>query len=128
MLSSRPILVAVPIEWSSQVCEHLKQHGFPVIATHSQEETLAMASKPEDLRGMIIVSDWAMSTENNENSNIIKLVKGKIPTVTLITETSRQQSGYRYMEEIFFPPSHDYATVPFDLDELTVRMQHVGMI
>ena len=128
MSSSLPILVAIPNEWSPTVCEYLEQQGIPVIATHSRDETLAMLKKSEDFRGMIIVSDWAMSTQSNDNDSIINLVKGKIPTVTLITRTSIQQSGYRYMDQVFFPPSHEYATVPFDLDELTLRMQRVGMI
>ena len=127
MSVSLPILIAIPNEWSSQVCEHLKQLGFPVVATYSEEETLEVLEKQGEFRGIIIVSDWAMSTQDNDVNGIIKLIQGKIPTVTLITETSRQQSGYRYMDEVFFPPSHDYITTPFDLEELVARMRHVGI-
>ena len=128
MSSSLPILVAIPSELSSQVCDYLEQHGFPVVATHSLDETLAILQKLESYRGIIIVSDWAMSVQDNNTDGIIKLIQGKIPTVTIITETSRQQSGYLYMDEVFFPPGHDYMIVPFDLDELAARMRQVGMI
>jgi hypothetical protein len=128
MSTSLPILVAIPNEWGSQVCDYLKNHGFPVVATSSPDETRAMVEKSGDLRGIIIVSDWAIETQNDSNVGIIKLVQGKLPTVTLITETSMQESGYRYMDEVFFPPSHEYMTVPFDLDELAARMRKVGMV
>ena len=67
-MSSLPILVAVPNEWSSPLYEYLEQQGIPVIATHSRDETLAMLKKPQDFRGLIIVSDWAMSTQSNVNT------------------------------------------------------------
>lgn len=128
MSLSLPILVAIPNEWNSQICKYLELHGFPVVAAYSQAETVAMLQKREDFRGIIIISDWAMTPQENDTQGILRLAQGKIPTVTIITETSRQQSGYRYMDEVFFPPSHDYMVTPFDLDELAARMRKVGMI
>ncbi len=127
MSPSLPILVAVPNEWSSLVCEYLEKQGFAVVATHSQEETASMIRGAKDLRGIVIISDWAMENQNDPAVGIVRSVQGKIPTVTIITETSRQQSGYRYMDEVFFPPSHEYMTAPFDLDQLAACMRKVGM-
>lgn len=122
-----PILVAIPNEWNSRVCDYLKYHGFSVVTTFSLDETIQVMQKHEGLRGIIIVSDWAMETQNDPRAGIIKLAKGKLPTITLITETSRQESGCRYMDEVFFPPGHEYVTVPFDLEELAASMRKVGM-
>ena len=128
MSSSLPILVAIPNVEGSQVCEYLEHQGFSVVATHSQDETLAMLQERRDFRGVVILSEWAMADEDNSTGGVIRLIQGKIPTVTIITETSRHQSGYRYMDEVFFPPSHDYVTTPFALEELAGRMRKVGMI
>ena len=128
MSSSLPILVAIPNKEGSQVCEYLEKQGFPVVASHSQEETLAMLREQRDFRGIVIVSEWAMADEDDSTEGVIRLIQGKIPTVTIITETSRQQSRYRYIDEVFFPPSHDYMTTPFPLDELAARMRKVGMV
>ena len=128
MAASLPILVAIPNQEGLQVSEYLENQGFPVVATHSQEETLAMLRKQKDFRGVVIISDWAMADRDDSSGGIIRLIQGKIPTVTIITETSRQQSGYRYMDEVFFPPSHDYVTTPFSLDELEGRMRKVGIV
>lgn len=127
MSSSNPILIAIPGAWSSQVCQHFAKKGISVIATYSKSETLAIIRQKKDLRGLIIVSDWAMSDKNDTSDGIIKLVKGKIPTITIITDTSRQNSGYLYMDEVFFPPSHEYISAPLAIDELEARMQKIGM-
>ena len=128
MVSSLPILVAIPNKEGLQVSEYLEHQGFPVVAANSQEETLAILREQKEFRGVVIISDWAMTEKDDSFEGVIKLIEGKIPTVTIITETSRQQSGSRYMEEVFLPPSHDYVTTPFSLDELAGRMRKVGMV
>ena len=127
MSLSHPILVAIPNEWSPFVCEHLEKLGFSVVATYSKDETLEVLQKQKEFECVIIVSDWAMSNQDSDTDGIIKLVQGKIPTVTIITETSRQQSGYQYMKEVFFPPNHEYVTSPFGVDELVMRMKNMGI-
>ncbi len=128
MASSLSILVAIPNKEGSQVSEYLEKQGFPVLLTHSQGETLAILRERKDFRGVVIISDWAMENIDDSAKNIIQFIQGKIPTVTIVTEASRQQNGYQYMEEVFFPPDHDYMTTPFSLDELVGRMRKVGMV
>ncbi|MFN8435408.1 MAG: hypothetical protein U0V18_15390 [Anaerolineales bacterium] len=127
MSLSHPILVAIPNEWSPFVCEHLEKLGFSVMATYSKDETLEVLQKQKEFECVIIVSDWAMSTQDNDTDGIISLVRGKIPTVTIITETSRHQSGYQYMKEVFFSPNHEYVTSPFGVDEVVMRMKNMGI-
>jgi DNA-binding response OmpR family regulator len=128
MSSPIPILVAIPDEWRLQVCQNFKQQGFSVVEARSQEEVKEIIRQQVELRGIVIVSDWAMTPQNDYTDEIIKLVQGRIPTVTIIAETTRQQSEYRYMDEVFFPPFHEYVTTPFSLDELVARMRKVGMV
>jgi len=125
---SNLILVAIPDEWSPQVCQYLEQLGLSILTARSQDEALATIQQQKDLHGIIIVSDWAMSTQIDGTDGIIKLVQGKMPTVTIITKTSRQQSGYRYMDEVFFPPYHEYLSGPFDLEALKACMRKIGML
>lgn len=127
MSLSLPVLVAIPNEWSPFVCEYLEKLGFFVMATYSKEETSEILQKQKEFQCVIIVSDWAMSTPDSETDGIIKSVQGKIPTVTIITKTSRLESGYRYMEEVFFPPNHEYLTSPFDVEEVAMRMRNMGI-
>ena len=128
MSSSLPILVAIQKEWSPFVCEYLEKLGFPVVAAYSKEETVEILEKQKEFHCIIIVSDWAMSTQGGGIDGIIKLIRGRIPTVTIITETSRHQSGYQYMEEVFFPPNHEYVTTPFDVEEIVMRMRNMGIV
>ena len=75
-----------------------------------------------------MISDWAMADYESETAGLMEAVKGKIPTVTLITESSRRQSGYRWFNEVFHPPLHEYCTTPFGLDELLSFMQQAGIV
>jgi len=124
--SSLPILVAIPNEWLKQVCQSLEDRGYSVISANSQKGALDVIEQQKELRGVIIVSDWAISNEK-EVVSLVDLLQGKIPTITIITEKTRLESGYRYMDEIFFPPTHEYVTEPFSVEELEGRMRITGM-
>ncbi len=125
MSISSPILIAIPDEWQKQVFQHLETQGYSLISANSQDEALAIVQSGRELLGVILVSDWAMPGE--KTASIIKLLQEKVPTITLITEKTRQESGYLYVDEVFFPPMHEYMTVPFDLDELEGRVRKLGV-
>ena len=127
MSLSLPILVAIPKEWSLFVCDHLKNLKFSVVASYSRKETFEMVQKQKEFLCAIIVSDWVMPNQNNDTDSIIKLLRDKTPTVTIITESSRLESGYQYMDEVFFPPNHEYVTSPFDMEEVLARLRNMGI-
>ena len=122
------ILIAMPEEWGKLTCSYLHAHGFSTIAAYTKEEFTKLLRQQTGLSGIVAVSDWVMSEQNGNEDGIIKQLQGKIPTVTIITDESRQKSGYRYMDEVFFLPKHEYVTAPFSLEELAVRMEKVGMM
>jgi CheY-like chemotaxis protein len=124
---SGPILLATDREWHNVVSEFLQQEGFSVLTASSREEALSIIQS-QKLGGIVMVSDWAMADYESETAGLMEAVKGKIPTVTLITESSRQQSGYRWFNEVFDPPLHEYCTTPFGLDELLSFMQRAGIV
>lgn len=121
------ILVALPEEWNKPVCTELEAHGFSTIPAYSQEEAEAILAKPTKPDGVVIVSDWAMAHFDGEPDGIVKQLQGKIPTITIISETTRKKSGYRYMDEVFFPPAHEYATEPFGLEDLISFIEKIGI-
>ena len=125
MLETLPILVAIPDEWRNQICQHLESQGYSVIPVSSQDEAIKIVKSGKGLFGVIIVSDWAMSQEATDN--VVKLLQEKVPTITVITEKTRRESGYLYMDEVFFPPKHEYISAPFSLEELEGRMRKIGM-
>ncbi len=126
-LSPAPILLAIDGEWHNVVSEFLRQKGFNVLTTSSPEEALSIIQS-QRLSGIVMVSDWAMANCEDETAGLMEVVKGKVPTVTLITESSRQQSGYRWFAEVFQPPLHEYCTMPCDLDQLLAFMKRAGIV
>lgn len=122
------ILIAMPEEWGKITCPYLHAHGFSLIAAYTKEEFSKLLRQQTGLNGIVAISDWVMSEQNGNEDGIIKQLQGKIPTVTIITYESRQESGYRYMDEVFFPPKHEYVTAPFGVEELVVCMEKVGMM
>lgn len=120
-----PILLATADESLPQVRQHLELHGYRVISATSPAETLQVVQQQSQLRGVIILSDWLILDEGAEY--LKELLLGKTPTLTLVSMRTRRASGTRYMEEVFFPPAHEYIFLPFSLEELLNRMQMTGM-
>lgn len=121
------ILVAMPEEWNKPVRTELEAYGCSTIAAYSQDEVETILAGPTQPNAVIIVSDWAMAHFDGEPDGIVKQLQSKIPTITIITETTRKKSGYRYMDEIFFPPAHEYTREPFSLDELIPFLKKIGI-
>lgn len=126
-LPAASILLAIDGEWHNVVSEFLRQKGFNVLTASSPGEALSLIQS-QKLGGIVLVSDWAMADDKDEMAGLMETVKGKIPTVTLITESSRQRSGYRWFDEVFQPPFHEYCTMPCDLDALLSFMQRAGIV
>lgn len=122
------ILVAIPQEWNQQICTELQAHGYSTVHAHSQQEADTILAGPTKPDGVIIVSDWAIAHFDGEADGIVKHLQGKIPTVTIVTETSRKKSGYRYIDESYFPPLHDYITTPVPLEALIPCLKKIGIV
>lgn len=122
------ILVAIAEEWNKKICTELQAHGYQTVTAYSQQEAESILAGPTKPDGVIIISDWAMAHFDGEADGIVKQLQGKIPTVTIVTETSRKKSGYRYMDEIYFPPLHAYITTPAPLEALIPCLKKIGIV
>lgn len=107
--------------------EALEAHGYTVVAVRSKQQAVHRLQTRKDWLGLVAISDWMMADAQGE-PGLIELTKNKLPTISLITPTSRQETGYRYMDEIFFPPQHAYVGLPVDADTLVARMIKAGMV
>ena len=122
----QPILIAIPQEWQAQVHKFLEREGFKVLAASSREEALSLI-RSQSLSGVVVSSDWAVDDDDGKNIGLIEPIRGKIPTVTLITRQSFRDRGYSVYDAVYVPPLHQFCTVPFDLEELLLRMKRAGM-
>jgi len=118
-----PILVAIPDEWRSLVCCFLEQKGFSVLSVSSWDDASA-AIQSRQLSGIVVVSEWAMASEDGATAGLVEIVKGNIPTVTLV----RKIQDYRWFDEVYSRPLHEYCTIPFGLEELWAFMQSSGIV
>jgi len=123
----QPILIAIPQEWQAQVHKFLEREGFTVLAAASWEDASSLI-RSQNLSGVVMSSDWAVDDDDGKNMGLIEPARGKIPTVTLITRESFRDRGYNVYDTVYVPPLHQFCTVPFDLEELLLRMRRAGMI
>lgn len=118
-----PILIAIPDEWQGELTALLTQRGFSVIVATTQQEAVEIIEN-QAVRGVITVQSWGMDSEDGKTTGLIQIIKGKIPSVTLI----KKSGNYRWFDEVFEPPMHEYCTVPVDLDGLLSFMRRAKMI
>ena len=105
------------------ISKFLEQQGYSVLTASSQDKALQIIQS-QSLRGLITVSDWAITSEDGKVAGLMAAARGKIPSVTLIRKTG----NYRWIDEVFDPPFHEYCTIPFGLNELLDFMRRAKMI
>lgn len=120
--SEDKILVAVPGEERELLGQCLEQGGFSVLLVPSKDETLS-AIQAEAFRAIVMISDWAMAS--GETDGLMSIVRGKIPTVSLITQTTWEEARDRWFEELYHPPLHEYCSVPVSMEQLLPRLKRV---
>ena len=82
--SSEFILLATNREWRNVASKFLQQKGFTILIASSQEEALFIIQS-QKLSGVVMISDWAVTNDDSNVPGLMEAVKGKFPTVTLIT-------------------------------------------
>ena len=116
------LLLAIPDEWQNILRAFLEAKGFTVLHAESQEEAWQIIQS-QSLCGLITVSEWGM-TRDSSTTGLIKLIKGQLPSITLI----RQTETNRCFDEVYAPPLHQYCTIPFGLEELYSAMQRATIV
>ena len=118
------VLVAIPDVWGILVSQLLEQHGCSVLMASSQDEARTILQS-HDLSGAVIISDWALTSNDGETIGLMEIARDKVPTVCLITSKTWSQAPERWLEELYHPPRHEYCSVPVGTDELLARLNQV---
>ena len=115
-----PVLVAVYPEW--QEIEHLfAEKKVPAIFVYSKQEFLQRLDS-QKVSAFVAISDWVV--DDLESPSFIEQIKGQIPTVTIITESSKNEFGSPIIRKAFFPKVHQYCTAPFAIEELILHLSY----
>jgi len=118
----KPVLVAVPQEWE-ELCQHVENAGFGVVRAYSYPAALEIIQS-QNLGAAVLISDWAITQENG-SAGLMKYLKGKIPTYSLITASTYKNHGDIWLFEVYERPRHEYQhatsgiSVEFVLDFLS---------
>jgi DNA-binding NtrC family response regulator len=117
--SSSPIrvLVALADEWREELRQVLEQAGFFVLMADSKDEASSMI-RMQCPSAVVMISDWALESGKGNADGLMELVKGKVPTVSLISPRTWQDADARWFDYLYHPPLHEYCSVPVDRQEI----------
>ena len=90
----------------------------------SMEEPLSII-RSQSLSAVIMISDWAMASDDGKTDGLMKAAIGKIPTVSRITPTTWHQARNRWFGELYHPPLHEYCSVPVAMEQLSLCLRKV---
>jgi DNA-binding NtrC family response regulator len=112
------ILVAIPDEWREVLAQFLKREGFSVLLVTSLDEASSIIHS-QSLSAVVMISDWAIASDEGKTDGLMKIVKGKIPIVSLITPRTWRDARSRWFDELCHPPLHEYCSIPADTEQLS---------
>jgi len=116
------VLIALADEWREMLQQVLEQAGFSVLLADSKNEALSIIQM-QSPSAVVMISDWALESDKGKADGLMESVKGKIPTVSLISQRTWQDARYRWFDYLYHPPLHEYCSVPVGREELIVRLE-----
>jgi DNA-binding NtrC family response regulator len=120
MTRPKPILVAVPLDWRNDIEAILEKENYVVVMAAAKDEALQLLDSRQ-WGGFITTADWVI--EDIDTMSLIERIKGKMPTLTLITEESVEQFGFgQVIDKTYLSAIHQFCTVPFSSEELIGRL------
>jgi len=122
----KKFLVAIPQEWGELLNQFIEEKGFSVLKAYSYSAALEIIQS-EDLYAVVMISDWAV-TQDNGSPGLIKYLKGKVPTYSLITETTYRNHWGTWIDELYERPCHEYQHMPAVIDAVTEFLLRCGSI
>jgi hypothetical protein len=117
---TKPILIAIPND--TRVAKILAELNRNAISMFTSDDSLLHA-KSSPIAGAVVTSHWLV-TAKGEKTDLHATLFPVFPTLTLIFPPFDQA----YLELIYRPPRHEFLTLPYDQDDLIVRMKRTGMI
>lgn len=118
------VLIALPNEWGKTMQDHLEQMGYSVLLANSKDQALSIIQE-QNLDAVIIISDWALESDKGKADGLMESLKGKIPTVSLISQRTWQEARERWFEYLYHPPLHEYCSIPVDREVISYRLSYV---
>ncbi len=119
------VLVAIPFDYRKEVCDFVEQQGVSVVAASTHAEALRIA-RSQTLRGIITVGEWAIADNKSDLPGLIEDGDGLTPAMMLVTSEVFDRFFNWY--NAHYSPLKEYCHVPFDIEEIRLGMNRVGMI
>jgi len=122
------LLIAIPKGWGEDDWKTLQMalegHGASVILANNHGEA-AQIIKAQKLLGIMIAAEWIFARDKE----ILKLMEGDIAgtPVLFVVERNSFNDFFDWYNKHYLP-SEEYVHVPFDLDEMRLRMKQIKMI
>jgi DNA-binding NtrC family response regulator len=116
------VLVAVPDDWRTNVSNLLINQNLTVLEASSYETALSV-TKSQKLSAIVIDIDWIMSKEGLFTT-LKETIDKNIPVLMLV----HSRRNYDWFEKAYDPPLHDYAHIPFSLDQVAAFMRRMGLL
>jgi len=128
-MSSSSVLLAIPDEWEHVpsneefISRTLRNEGYSVIVASSYKDALK-AIQSQKLSAVLMISDWGMEQDDG-SPGLIEYLRDKIPTYSLITDTTAHEVGYGWVEKLYKGKKHEYQSMPADIDAIVVWLNHI---
>jgi DNA-binding response OmpR family regulator len=123
-LSPVKVLIAIADEWREPLRQVLEQAGFFMLLADSKDEALSIIQM-QNPSAVVMISDWALESSKGKADGLMESVKGKVPSVSLISRRTWQDAQNRWFDYLYHPPLHEYCSVPVDAEELIGRLEGV---
>ena len=127
-MPSNLILLAIPKEWNeiaegSSFADHLHNEGFNIIGAFTYKDALEIIQS-QHLSAVVMTSDWAIKQDDG-SPGLIESLKSKVPTYSLITQTTLYRVGYDWFDELYEHPRHEYQSMPAAIDAVVNWLRQV---
>jgi DNA-binding response OmpR family regulator len=116
------VLIALADEWREMLQQVLEQAGFSVLLADSKAEALSII-QTQSPSAVVIISDWALESGEGKADGLMESVRGKTPTVSLISQRTWQDARDRWFDYLYRPPLHEYCSVPVGREEIISRLE-----
>ena len=121
-MSTLPILIAIPQNIEEEMrTSRIRNEGFSVLVSRSYEQALNIV-KTQNLLAVVMFSEWAMPQDNGK-ADLMKFLKNKIPTVSLITDKTCSKDA-SWFDKLYDRPHHEYQHLPADIDAILIALKN----
>ncbi len=93
-----------------------------MLLADSKDEALSII-QTQGPNAIVMISDWALESGRGKADGLMEFLKGKVPTVSLISQRTWQDARDRWFAYLYHPPLHEYCSVPVDQEELIGRLE-----